>query len=109
MDAKDELIVRLNRATGPDRMLERDVAEVAGTYSAPDRGDPEGQWPHYTSSIDAALTLVPDGNLERMTIIARGESYVRIAGWGTWHRIPAIALCIAALKRNDSAGGPGDA
>jgi hypothetical protein len=41
--------------------LDREIAELVGTYSAPDRGDPQDDWPNYTTSLDAALSLVPEG------------------------------------------------
>ncbi len=61
-----DLIERLEKATGPDEILDRDIAFEIGTYSAPDRGDPEGHWPAYTGSLDAAMALVPEGYAWRL-------------------------------------------
>lgn len=91
-----DLIARLEKATGPDRNLDVDIFETQrpSHLSLP---------PHYTASIDDALTLVPedaawslhdvgcedyasaDVFLDRSSFTARGET-------------PAIALCIASLK-----------
>ena len=57
------LISRLERASGPDRELDGAIAEAIGAQP-----DSEGAvfgcpgWPpSYTASLDAAVTLVPDG------------------------------------------------
>lgn len=73
--SRDELIAALESATGPSREMDAWVAIVA-------KAPPEGSWllfgladpatfaigthqywdcPRYTASIDAALTLVPEG------------------------------------------------
>ena len=74
MSGLAELIERLEKATGPDRQLDHDIALATGwaqsfsgaTGTSP-AGliSPDGNY-HYsarpfTASIDAALTLVPDG------------------------------------------------
>lgn len=59
--------------------------------------------PAYTASIDAALTLVPEGcewsrhrgANDRMTMQVDGPGYIGRHGQGA---TPAIALCIAALR-----------
>lgn len=58
----------------------------------------------YTLSIDAALTLVPDG-LDYVLRSLRNNAEARVGGAkdeymikGGQHPFPAIALCIAALK-----------
>ena len=63
--------------------------------------------PHYTSSIDAALSLVPDGflwtlyspsnNTKAQAQIETSDDMGNIIGDGLG-ATPAIALCIAALK-----------
>src|SRR3990167_10374686 len=59
--------------------------------------------PHYTSSIDAAMTLVPEGwayhihciPWDRMNAsVSNGED----KAFGANAKTPALALCIAALK-----------
>lgn len=74
--------------------------------------------PHYTTSLDAALTLVPEGWLfEKMVSSTKShEGYgtlMEITGWSAWlmpkarergrrigenRQSRALALCIAALK-----------
>lgn len=145
----EELIARLKSAKGPDRELDARIAESIGwtwfhDHDATPRGDrDEGKiwvtWKdsngvrhncpdNYTSSIDAALTLVPTGG--RLLELGQWQSNGQNAGWfcqvAKWIRdgedswreqgfaygvpeigaatVPplaangAIALCIAALK-----------
>lgn len=122
----DDLIKRLENATGPDRELDLAI------HIAAIRCDPTAQYypngnclsyyeyhpevpgganeflteelPHYTASIDAALTLVPEGYCwsrvpGRVEIVKEEhygdpfvEPYSSNARWIT------IALCIAALR-----------
>ena len=95
----DELIARIEAASGGSRELDweihlRDGLDGVGAY---------GAHPYYTSSIDAALTLVPDGfdwtlghTNGGLTIHAevggRGDEYLRFGA------TPALALCAAALR-----------
>lgn len=118
---REQLIAALEAATGPSREL--DVAIVyalypdIGPYAAHCAGDPPIFWfdpyykqecPLFTASIDAALSLVPEGwrvyALQQFTVdtakwacgldmrYGPGQVLVREAP------SPAIALCIAALK-----------
>lgn len=125
----DDLIERLEKAMGPDRELDDLVAERVGyalansyasifgtgfckTWKAPD-GRYVGAAPKFTVSIDAALTLVPDGwrwRVEDYNVnpSPRAElaevGQVMDYGIGIKRRAqsggatPAIALTIAALK-----------
>jgi hypothetical protein len=100
-----ELIARLEAATGPDRELD------AAIWQACQHAD--WKWQHeryeapaYTASIDAALTLCggesglgsliagnfPDGS---RGWVARVRSPETADGEG---RTPALAICIAALR-----------
>ena len=73
--------------------------------------DKNGRWsppPAYTSSIDAAITLVPEGYDWEMGFYHEEDgpaSIVWIAG-NSWveyfHDLPAIAICIAALKARET-------
>lgn len=105
----DELIAALEKATGPDRELDHEIAQ----FIYPGE---KLQWPEmykassefwcrrnvekYTSSIDAALTLVPEYSYAE--IHTDNCAFVRINGeeeYECWNvASPAIALCIAALK-----------
>lgn len=98
-----ELIERLEKATVPDRALDweihlRNGVEGVGAY---------GRHPTYTTSVDAALTLVPPHHLWslRQGIEARAIVWMletdydeRDPPTGYTTTFPAMALCIAALK-----------
>lgn len=109
MSDLDELIQRLEKATGPDRELDIAIASAWKQHHS-------GRWsivnaPYFTSSIDAALTLVPEGWFmealhqqprgwlcyvgSRSNSLARMESEADTA---------AIALCIAALRARKNGG-----
>ncbi len=112
----NDLIARLEKATKPDRDLDADIWRNMN-------GAPMLKPPHYTASIDAALTLVPEGVLWEIDFKLnigddfdwrRGETKTAYsAGAGSrwdnkktpanWqysrHQTSAaIALCIAALR-----------
>ena len=96
----DDLIARIEAASGADRGLDWEIHLHDGLAGVGMYGD----HPPYTASIDAALSLVPDG--WRLSISnmcgpgwfaglhetdGYGEGYGRAA-------TPALALCAAALK-----------
>lgn len=118
----DELIAALEAATGPSRELDfwcwwwgkashNGELPDADYAAANIKNDPG---PRYTASIDAALTLVPegwtasvavygDGLLKASSLI--GPEYVdegdRLPNRVVLHghaRTPAIALCITSIK-----------
>ena len=119
----DDLIARLQKVTGQDRGLDGEVFFAAGG-PAWDRAYIRAQEPcgcppdiakataktfapRYTSSIDAALALVPEG-LHWTYASVSGEAMIHsttgrflisedkeVYGRGA---TPAIALCVAALK-----------
>lgn len=125
-----DLIERLEKATGPDRELDAEIQEaVVGLEmyeSIAERGgerciryypSPPGPTyralPRYTSSIDAAMTLVPEGMVCGFSGPTGKSSGVGHEGmfFGTCGSVPddgfhiaviatspALALCIAALK-----------
>jgi hypothetical protein len=102
-----ELAERCEKAKKPDRELDADIALTQGWTEHP--GDnwigPHGQIsvPAFTASLDAALTLVPEGHdwiIEHvnggLTICARvGHNDPDRISWGD---IAALALCAAALR-----------
>lgn len=58
----DKLIERLERATGSDRSLDADIYRL--DYFPVDKSYMDAfraSAPHYTSSVDAAVTLIPKG------------------------------------------------
>lgn len=96
-----DLIERLEKATGPDREIDHDIRKTVEGWHENTRLT---QVPLYTTSIDAALTLVPEGvHWQLRTSEVPGWF---TSCWGdfgvTWAQYsaasPAIALCIAALK-----------
>lgn len=126
---EQELIERLERSAGPDRELANDVLFACGwtahetsigpsrhvVWESPDgHGFEDGDQPDPTASIDAALTLVPEGC--RWTVFhpaydqgiyQDGKAGADIHSprssgggprWKGFGATPAIALCIAALK-----------
>lgn len=114
-DQLADLIARLEKATGPDAGLDLMIAEAVGlkpSFGA--TGSVGGGWLPYTTSIDAALTLVPEEcvwalNFASMATIMRVGPNGVIDGEiiGQWPSDqneaeqpvkPAIALCIASLK-----------
>lgn len=128
------LIKRLESLTSPDREVDAEIAKAIGWESVPwefagrcgltwyaplnSVGRPQPQ--NYTGSIDAALTLVPEGcvwalNFASMaTIMKVGTKKfdiidgVIVGQWPENQRegeLPvsvAIALCIAALKAREA-------
>lgn len=130
------LIERLEKATGPDRELDADIARLLGyrilttlrvfgrqqmcteeAWNTP--GSSTLDLPHYTSSLDAALTLVPEGgairiqnyrevNYSDLRLPTKDFSaafvWVEIdtSRFGRFGATLAIALCIAALKARAS-------
>lgn len=110
----EDLIARLEAATGLDRDLDRMISHHVVYAPQPERHlelSLRDKWdvPKYTASLDAAATLVPDGywwtcgHCKREEHAScgpddgsdeRDEEGVR-EGFGA---TPAIALCISALK-----------
>lgn len=111
------IIERLESAEGPDRGLD---AEIGMIETACRIGKPidyarkvmaNFDWPEYSRSIDAALSLVPEGLSATIVRYAdgRGKAVLWRNGEVSAHfdsssdnagcpASPAIALCIAALK-----------
>lgn len=118
-----DLIERLERATGPDSELDEAIALVLGWTHQKMRGDAKPYWrkpgvteyymrsivPAYTASLDAALTLVPEGWMWDVSSsgcawIMRNDDSIcdsQIVIGGV--KSPAIALCIAALRAREAA------
>lgn len=115
-----DLIKRIEAADGPDRDLDAAIWEYLGLAPKYDnsknnygcwhyRGEgryhfaDDSSWgrnkyaPEYTSSIDAAMTLVPEG--AHVTITMDGDFWlVAINGFVSRSKYPALALCAAAMK-----------
>lgn len=135
-----DIIARLEKCTGPDRELDKAVFEAAcleelfaqykaqswfcsidcNSFGFNTGGEPPVIWcgalPRYTASIEAALTLVPEGYAWqlRRNVSADGDMIYCNAQvwqfsnprdeetaiyWSNSHEsAPAIALCIAIFK-----------
>lgn len=106
-----ELIERLEAAEGEDGWLSEDIAKAVGIWSLTAGRFPT--YPGYTGSLDAALTLVPEGYIY---LIRQGHpdlpdgsgrtlhfaNVIPVVDFRNDHRAyantPALALCIASLK-----------
>lgn len=108
-----DLIARLEAAEGPDRELDAEIENLlAGgsdrdlEYIVSNGVEDTTAPPRYTASIDAALTLVPEGWTWGIMHCAGAPPEVCFyrAVCGVYSSIvavaatPALALCIAALK-----------
>lgn len=94
-----DLIERLEQAEGGSRKLDAEVYAAAWNEPAPP--DIEDWFPHYTTSIDAALTLLPADAywvLRTMDQISATVWTVDGKRGSASHGSQSIALCIAALK-----------
>jgi hypothetical protein len=116
-----ELIATLEAATGPNR--EWDLAICRTALDSKPLGHAAGMtdemllshgyfgpMPHYTASIDAALTLVSDDARWTISVPRQpdmsGKRYwasLRSNHPGARGSTPAIALCIAALRARAAA------
>ena len=124
----NDLIERIEAASGPDRELDHEIYEYLGSpvvrmVSATTHGTDLVNWaPFYTASVDAALTLVPEGwRIGKLEQDWRSGGWIAqlcerpterqlqafddgvTIGWNTADTdpdaaTPALALCAAALK-----------
>lgn len=105
---RSELIARLKQATGPDRAIDLEIARLRNAVvmrrNWEDTANEEYTHWHYTADITDALSLVPEGWTGFVGIDAEAETWLwprdgtMSKGFRIAHKIPAIALCIAALK-----------
>lgn len=105
MTQMDELIARVEAATRPDREL--DAAIWYACVEKPQPGDKRdndmiGRWPSYTASIDAAMTLAPEGYALGFKRAPCQRSHAMLATIGyevnASGATPALALCAASLR-----------
>ena len=125
-----ELAERCEAASGPDVVLAQDIADYAESIGLLSIGM---RIPDYTASLDAAMTLVPEGFVVKLEAWpAHGDTPAKasIELWGTsekrWGRdliwghgsedvtakadasTPALALCAAALRARAKQEGEGE-
>jgi len=87
-----ELIAALERAEGPSRELDDEIDLMALETGWRQERMIYGS-PNYTASLDAALTLVPEG--AGFALMGRAAKVGRETSKGA---TTAIALCIAAIR-----------
>ena len=109
----DQLLQRLRAATGPDRELDAEIAQSLGWECIDNRNrywrDPDGidaALPHYTRSVDDALTLVPNGWRWRCAqtsdgFVAFGTFPHTTKQTGGHAPTAALAICIASMEARD--------
>jgi hypothetical protein len=120
MTKADELLalaIRCEQATGPDREIDRDIGLMLGLYDNPEDlgcfddtaeavvggGGQTFAPPAFTASLDAAMTLVPEGWSGTATKRANGKGLAEVDRPGSlrkvsWAATPALALCAAVLR-----------
>lgn len=112
MSDYEELAGRVEAAMGPDRDLDRDIANLAHGYAN------DGSVPRFTASLDSALTLVPEGLLFRVLnhdpatlkppcFAEVGQPSHSEYGQETFAATPALALTAACLRARASSLLPG--
>lgn len=113
---KEELIAALERATGPSRELDAEIAKTFGFVPDGPGAQTSAPWawgPDYTRSIDAALTLVPGGYTTSLMTGGFGNDIAELLKHGADIKpeddfeaeaptLP-LALCIAALRASPAA------
>lgn len=121
-----DLIERLEKANGPDRELDGAIALSLGWTYQKMKGDKRAYYrkpgvtdcylratvPEYTSSLDAALTLVPVdlgwdagqfGDISYATVWSDDRTCPQDR-YQVEAASPAVALCIAALRAREHVG-----
>lgn len=110
-----DLIVLLEKATGPDRGFDLMIAEAVGLKPGHGATGARVGWHEYTASIDAALTLVPkgyewsvDGNKDGTGDATVSRDFSGGIDMLNWEKgaTPAIAFCIVALRACDALTRP---
>ncbi len=121
-----ELERRLVAASGPDRAIDSAIgnatvdqkcwrvvddkgnAEAWGSFGEEEGWYPAGECPPYTSSIDAALTLVPEKCGWAIDGAAGSFAEAAVSGIESGRMAtPAIALCLAAIRARIATLGEG--
>lgn len=109
MSALIKLAERVEAATGSSFLLEQEIADAVGH-------NPRARLPNYTASLDAAVTLVPEGLCVRLFIhpdeahadIYRAHSSRGLIAEAEQAATPALALTAAALRARAAVDGGGE-
>jgi len=105
------LIERLESATEGSRELDADVARVCGIEWSHDENGNYGPYDimpmrvFFTRSIDAAVSLVPEGWGWCSDSLDPGEHYAQAGPFLGEGHTPALALTIAALRARSEDDG----
>jgi hypothetical protein len=117
-----DLIAKLEQATEGSRHFDYLIHAALGWQDLDDGGWVRGNermgcnWPHYTTSLDAALSLVPSGHdwlhksFNTMTVVRLLTPEEDTAKkWAVHYdrdgATPALALCMACLKARHQTHG----
>jgi hypothetical protein len=102
-----ELAGRCERATGPDRELDTEIGKAveAEPFAICDYGNVP-VFASFTASLDAAMTLVPEGLKWGIGNPQDGYSYATMGNLPRAVRAatPALALCAASLRARATQG-----
>jgi hypothetical protein len=92
-----QLADRCEKATGPDRQLDADI--FTALKLVPDRKHDGYPFYAFTQSLDAAMTLVPEGEDWAVGSGPLFPTSARVAGKpAVQAATPALALCAASLR-----------
>jgi len=115
-----EDIARLEKAEGPDRLLDLAIHAETGPLAAAvikARGAPPSDLfsassviPRYTASLDSALTLVPEGyawaadkcRLSCEGFVCIDDGHTKSDGYHVVAATVPLAICIASLQARDA-------
>ena len=119
MPTDQTIIDKLERADGPCREMDKEIAVSSGEYvtsrhhpgmlAHKDSPNQFGYFfPAYTASIDAAMTMVPEGWTVTMGWTPEMVSWAHLEStheiWPGNASTPALALCIASLRARSQGG-----
>jgi hypothetical protein len=101
-----ELAERCEKATGPDRTLEQDICDtVHGPDYMPNVFQQDGsRIPRFTASLDAAMTLVPEGRSWSVSFNSQAQNAVAdvlMKGSDRWGEESGEAAIRATKDIND--------
>lgn len=108
MTDMNELAAKVESADGPDRVLDYLIFAATLPPNYAYLWDPADSNHRYTASLDAAMTLVPEGWAWMVgcaagvrfcaTIMPTDESGIEADAIDMFAATPALALCAAALR-----------
>lgn len=105
------LAARVESLEGPDREVDEAILRSVGGFTPTGLPTWRGGlgWPMFTQSLDAAMSLVPEGWHWQRQLRLHGRYHSEVGNgqttYGKSARTPALALCAAALKARAGGGG----